>query len=78
MKPHFMQTFPKREGQSVQTTQTTILLNTRETWRIKVRVDQEKTETATKTGARQVQLEIEQYRNIETRPLTAGDPAKSR
>ena len=78
MKPYFMQPLPKREGQSLQTTQTRILLNARETWRMKVRVDQEKSETATKTGARRVQLRIEQDRNIETRPLTAGDAAKSR
>ena len=78
MNPYFKQPLPKREDLSVQTTQTVILPNTKETWRMKVRVDQEKTKTATKTGARQVQLRLEQDRNIEARPLMAGGTAKSR
>ena len=45
---------------------------------MKVRVDQERTETTTKTGARQVHRRIKQDHDVAIRPLTARDPAKSR
>ena len=47
----------------MQTTQTVILPNAKERWKMKVHVNQEKTEAATKTGVRRVQLRIGQDRN---------------
>ena len=62
----------------MQTTHSAILLDARETWRMQVHMDQERTETEAKTDARLVQRGIVQDRRVATSPFTAGDSAKSR
>ena len=61
---------------NVQTTQSRILLDARETWRIQVRMDWEGTGTATKTDARRIHWWNIYDRCVATSPLAAGDPAR--
>ena len=56
------------------TTQSTILLDARETWRMQVRMDREGTGTATETDARRIHRRNVQDLRVATSPLAAGDP----
>ena len=66
-----------RRSINVQTTQSTILLDTREIWRMQVHMDREGAGTATKMDARRMHRRNVQDRRVATSPLAAGDPAGS-